>query len=360
MRPEEFRTLFPALRSTVWLDTPGAPPGSQPVVDTLRDALDDWSSGGFGWLEWDGAVAEARTLFARFIGVNPTTVSAVGSLGEAAATVAASIPRGRVVVPAQEFRSNLFPWTAGHEVVAVPPRHGSTRLEDLIDALDENTALLAVSEVTSREGQRLDLSALRTATDRVGARLFVNLTQSLGALSFDLAAVRPDYLAVHGYKWLLCPRGAAWLVTRPDLVGELRPLAPGWKSTGPPYGYFAGPMRLATDASRCDASPAWLSWMGACAALRLMLSLDARIVERHCLALATRLIERAREIGLRPLNDGGLSQIVVLRVEEADTIAARLRHGGIRATALGDRVRFGFHYFNNREDVDAVVRVLSK
>ncbi|WP_101783767.1 aminotransferase class V-fold PLP-dependent enzyme [Nonomuraea indica] len=359
MRPEEFRALFPALRSTVWLDTPGAPPGPQPVVDTLRDALDAWSGGGFDWLEWDGAVAEARTLFARLIGVDPATVSAVGSLGEAAATVAASIPRCRVVVPAQEFRSNLFPWTAGHDVVAVPPRHGITRLEDLIDALDEDTGLLAVSEVTSREGQRLDLPALRAATDRVGARLFVNVTQSLGALSFDWAAVRPDYLAVHGYKWLLCPRGAAWLVTRPNLVGELRPLVPGWRSTGPPYGYFAGSLRLAADAGRCDASPAWLSWMGACAALRLMLSLDARLVERHCLALATQLIERAQDIGLRHPNDGGLSQIVVLQMDEADTAAARLRHGGIRATTLGDRVRFGFHYFNNQEDVDAVVRLLT-
>jgi selenocysteine lyase/cysteine desulfurase len=159
----------------------------------------------------------------------------------------------------EEFRSNLFPWRARHQVVAVPARGGATRVEDLIDALDRRTLLLAVSEVTSREGQRLELPALRAATDRVGARLFVNPTQSLGALRFDAEAVRPDYLAVHGYKWLLCPRGAAWLATRPDRLEELRPLAPSWTSTGPPHGWFGGPLRLAGDATRCDASPAWFS-----------------------------------------------------------------------------------------------------
>ncbi|GII34814.1 aminotransferase class V-fold PLP-dependent enzyme [Planotetraspora mira] len=359
MSPEDFRELFPALRSTVWLDTPGAPPGAEPVTEALHEALSAWSTGAFDWLEWDAAAAEARTLFARLIGVDPATVSTLGSLAEAAATIAGSLPPGRIVVAAEEFRSNLFPWLARHDVVTVPARDGGTQVEDLIAALDDRTVLLAVSEVTSREGQRLDLPALRDATDRVGARLFVNLTQSLGALRFDMAAVRPDHLAVHGYKWLLCPRGAAWLVTRPDLLDELTPLAPNWKSTGPPHGYFGGPMRLAGDASRCDASPAWFSWIGACAALRLLGSLDARRVERHCLDLARHLTEQAGNLGLRRVAGGPLSQIVVLRSDHADRISMRLREHGVRATALGDRVRFGFHYFNNEDDVRTTLSALS-
>lgn len=357
MRAEEFRALFPALVDQVWLDTPGSPPGAAPVVAALQETIGNWASGAFDWAAWDGASAEARELFAGFVGVEPASVATVGSLAEAAATVALSLPPGRVVVAEQDFRSNLFPWSARHDVVAVPPRAGATREDDLIAVVDERTALLAVSEVTSREGRRLDLRALRAATDRVGARLFVNLTQSLGALRFD-PAVRPDYLAVHGYKWMLCPRGAAWLVARPDRVAELVPLAPNWKSTAPPYGYFGGPMRLAPDASRCDASPAWFAWIGACAALRLLGSLDAVAVERHCLGLAAELVERVGELGLHRAVDGPLSQIVVLRTAEAERLADALRRHHIRATALGDRVRFGIHYFNDASDVDAVVQAL--
>ncbi|WP_431933341.1 aminotransferase class V-fold PLP-dependent enzyme [Nonomuraea jabiensis] len=360
MSPEDFRGLFPALRSTVWLDTPGLPPGARPVTDALHEAVSAWSSGELDWPAWDAAAGEARTLFAPLVGADPATISTLGSLAEAAATVAGSLPRGRVVVAAEEFRSNLFPWLAQHDVVAVPARDGATRVEDLIAALDHDTVLLAVSEVTSREGQRLDLAALREATDRVGARLFVNLTQSLGALRFDPATVRPDYLAVHGYKWMLCPRGAAWLVTRPDRLGELTALAPSWKSTSPPHGYFGGPMRLADDADRCNTSPAWFSWLGACAALRLLGSLDAVRVERHCLDLAGQLTEQAAGIGYRRVVSGPLSQIVVLGTDHADRLSARLREQGVRATALGDRVRFGFHYFNNEDDVRTTLSILAE
>jgi selenocysteine lyase/cysteine desulfurase len=358
--PASFRELFPALRSTVWLDTPGAPPGARPVAEALHDAVSAWSSGEFDWRVWDAATEEARTLFACLAGVEPATVSTLGSLAEAAATVAASLPPGRVVVPAEEFRSNLFPWSARHEVVTVPARDGATRIEDLIAALDGRASLLAVSEVTSREGQRLDLGALRAATDRVGARLFVNLTQSLGALRFDAAAINPDYFAVHGYKWLLCPRGAAWLVTRPDRLDELSPLAPNWKSTSPPYGYFGGPADLSADARRCDASPAWFSWIGAKEALRLLGGLDAGEVERHCLGLARQLTEQSQAIGLRRVTGGPPSHIVVLHTDQADRLAGRLREHGVRATALGDRVRFGFHYFNNERDVRATLHALAE
>jgi selenocysteine lyase/cysteine desulfurase len=360
----QFRELFPALRATVWLDTPAAPPGAEPVVRVLGDALSAWSRGEFDPHEWDAATEEARGLFARLTGTEPGTVSVHGSMAEAAATVARSLPAGpgEIVVAEQEFRSNLYPWTAladdGWQVAVVPARGGQTRAEDLADAVTGRTVLLAVSEVTSREGQRLDLAALRAAADRVGARLFVDLTQSLGALRFD-AAVRPDYLAVHGYKWLLCPRGAAWLVTRADRVGELRPLAPNWRSSGPPYGYFGPPMRLAGDAARCDASPAWFSWVGACAALRLLGSLDADRVERHCLGLAAEFTSQAAALGLARVTSGPPSQIVALRAADAERLAGRLRQRGIRATSLGDRIRFGFHYFNNDDDVARTVEALA-
>jgi selenocysteine lyase/cysteine desulfurase len=358
VKPRDFRGLFPALERTVWLDTPGSPPGALPVTQALAQAVSDWSSGGFDWLDWDAASDEARRLFAQFVGVQSETVTTLGSLSEAAATVVESLPAGRIVVPACDFRSNLFPWQKRHEVVLVPPRDDGTHIDDLIAALDHDTVLLAVSEVTSGEGQRLDLPALRRATEAAGVRLFINLTQSLGVLHYDQAAVRADYVAVHGYKWLLCPRGAGWLVTREDRLRELRPLAPSWKSTGRPPGYF-GTAPLAADASRCDVSPAWFSWIGASAALRLFTAQDTRLIETHCLQLANLLTDEAASYGLHRVSSGPRSHIVALHTTNATAIAARLQANNIRATALGDRVRFGFHYFNNEQDVTAALRALT-
>ncbi|MCC5476909.1 aminotransferase class V-fold PLP-dependent enzyme [Streptomyces sp. JA03] len=321
--------------------------------------LTEWREGRFEWLDWDAAAGTARTLFADRLGIPAATVATMASVAEAAATVAATLPAGRVVVPACEFRSNLLPWTAldpaRHEVVLVPARDGAVRTEDLVAAVDERTVLLAVSEVLSRDGVRADLPALRAATDRCGARLFVDATQSMGVLHPDLNRVRPDYLAVHGYKWLLCPRGAAWLAVRPDRLDELAPLMPSWKSSPAPHAYFGGGLDPAPGAARCDTSPAWFSWIGANAALRLVGRLDPAEVERHCLSLADEFLSEARTLGLRRVANGGPSHIAVVRTDHAERLARRLAARRIRATALADRLRVGFHYFNDSLDVHTVL-----
>ncbi|MFP3988179.1 aminotransferase class V-fold PLP-dependent enzyme [Streptomyces sp. E11-3] len=352
------------MRVSTWLDTPGSPPSSAPVHRALGQALSQWHSGEFDWLDWDAAAAEARALFAGQLGVPRASVATMASVAEAAATVAASLPPGRIVVPAVEFRSNLLPWRfldpERYEVVTVAARDGAVRTEDLVAALDDRTVLLAVSELLSRDGVRAELPALRAATDAVGARLFVDATQTLGALRVNLSELRPDYLAVHGYKWMLCPRGAAWLVVRPDRLDGLRPLMPSWKSSPAPHAYFGGGLDLAPGAARLDTSPAWLSWSGACAAVRLLRRLDAAAVEAHCLALADEFLAGARELGIQRAASGRQSQIAVVRTEDAGRLTKELAAARIRASALADRLRVGFHYFNDRTDVEAALAAIRK
>ena len=83
---------------------------------------------------------------------------------------------------------------------------------------------MAVSSVQSADGHVADLAALRST----GVRVFVDGTQSIGALPLDLAGV--DYLAVSGYKWLLCPRGLGFLYVRRERLDEIEPWLAGWKS----------------------------------------------------------------------------------------------------------------------------------
>ncbi len=110
-------------------------------------------------------------------------------------------------------------------------------------------------------------------------------------------------------------------------------------------------------AACCDTSPAWLSWAGARAALRLSLALPPERVEQHCLTLAAAFRDGAGAAGAVPVGDG-TSHIAAVRVADPPWQLARLRSAGIRAAALGDRLRVGFHYFNNGSDVEAILRVL--
>lgn len=321
-----------------------------------------WLHGDFCWTDWDAAADKARIDFANYIGVHRSMVATVSSLSEAAATVAGSVPAGVVVLAEDEFRSNLLPWwgTGRSSVRVARRREGVSRTQSLIEAIDSDVVLVAVSEVLSNDGERVDLAKVRQACADKNARLFVNLTQSLGVLNTDLAELDADYVAVHGYKWMLCPRGAAWLVVREDRMDEMTPLVPSWKTTGPPIGYFGGPYRQADDMSRCDAAPAWFSWIGARSALKLLASLGRGQVEWHCLRLAEAFTESAHVLGFRGASLGAPSHIVSVELGNLDPIAVNyaLMQRKIKATVHNGRLRVGFHYFNSLDDVACVTELL--
>jgi selenocysteine lyase/cysteine desulfurase len=55
---------------------------------------------------------------------------------------------------------------------------------------------------------------------------------------------------------------------------------------------------------------------------------------------------------------GQPSHIGAVRVTDPDSVRARLRSHRVRARVLGDRLRVGFHYFNNDHDVAAALGAL--
>jgi selenocysteine lyase/cysteine desulfurase len=98
--------------------------------------------------------------------------------------------------------------------------------------------------------------------------------------------------------------------------------------------------------------------LGAEAAIALLSALPATAVEQHCLGLAAAFLDGAPEPGVVTVSTGPASHIAVVRVKDPDAVSARLRSGGVRARVLGDRLRVGFHYFNNDQDVTAALGAL--
>lgn len=157
----DFRREFASLRDWRWFATPGVCPGAATVTNAMDSSLQAWGTGDFSWLDWEARADTARGAFASLVSAALDDVALMGSLAEAAATVAGSLRAGRVVVPAQEFRSNLFPWLAlrarGVEVVLVDVQDAGTA--GLVDAIVGGTSLVAFSDVQSDCGLRLDAQA---------------------------------------------------------------------------------------------------------------------------------------------------------------------------------------------------------
>jgi selenocysteine lyase/cysteine desulfurase len=366
VNPAELRSLFPALERVVYLNTPTASPGARPVLDALHRVEAEWEQGEFSWQAWEAEADATRELFGRLVGGRAEHVSLVSSVAEAAATVAASLSPGRVIVGAREFQSNLFPWLAlrgrGFDVMEVPAdQEGVVRTDALLGAIDDRTVLVAVTEVQSSNGFRVRIGDLGRRCREVGARLFVDLAQSLGALRFDVEEAGADFVASHGYKWLLAPRGAAWLWVRPELLGRIRPLAPSWKTVADPYGdYYGGPMDLPDNGRRLDATLAWFSWAGARAALDLVTSLDAEEVESHCLGLAGAFRQEAAARGFTLIPQEMPTQTVALRLPDPVGLRDRLRERRVIGSVREGSLRLGFHAYNDETDVDSALAALGR
>jgi selenocysteine lyase/cysteine desulfurase len=202
--------------------------------------------------------------------------------------------------------------------------------------------------VQSATGEVADLDALRAT----GARLFVDATQAAGAFPLDVSGI--DYLGAAAYKWLLCPRGLAFLYVRPERLSEVEPWLAGWKSTPDAYNRYFGPPRdLTDDARRLDVSLAWFSAAGGRTSLELLSELGVDRIAAHDLALASRFCAGH---GLAE----PASPIVRLAVPDAEHTLARLEAAGIRAAGRAGAVRLSFHLYNTEADVDRALEALDR
>jgi selenocysteine lyase/cysteine desulfurase len=325
-----------------YLDTAsyGLPP--EPAWEAFQRAAAGWRSGE-PWEPWNDSVDRARTSFATLARVPVERVATGASAAELMGLVAAALPRrSRVVAYERDFTSLLFPFLAnGHELVTVP-------LDRIADAVDDGTAAVAVSAVQSSSGAVADLDAIEAAARAHGALVLLDATHAIGWL--PLEGARYDAVVAAGYKWLLSPRGTAYLGVSDRLFEQLVPLHANWFAADDrETGSYGPPLRLAREARRFDTSPAWLMWIAAEESLRVLVGLGLERIHAHDLALANRF--RAG-LGLEP----GNSAIVSVELPGA---AEKLERAGIRAATRAEFLRTSFHCSTTESDVDAALEALS-
>lgn len=326
-----------------FLNTPtfGLPP--QFLLDVLHSCLGEWQAGTMQAASFDDPVRAGRAGYAQLAGVPVESVAMAGNVSAALGLVAAAIPDGsRVAVLSGEFTSTTFPFAAqgrGITVTELTP----TELIDRAADFD----VVSVSLVQSANGAVLDLAALRAAVQGADTITVIDLTQALGWACPDVSWVDVTVAAV--YKWLLAPRGTAWMSLSERVAATMTPHAANWYAGEQPWQSIYGlPLRLAADARRFDTSPAWFSVLGAGLTLPWLASLDRVAVKQHTVGLANRL--RA-EIEL-PQQDSAIVSIPIADASE------RLQRAGIRASMRAGALRVGFHLYNTEDDLDRLVDAL--
>jgi selenocysteine lyase/cysteine desulfurase len=315
-----------------------------------------------------------RTRAARLIGSDADSIALVPSASYGLAIAARNLPLAsgqNIVVLGDQFPSNYYVWTAKAEPAGAQIRIARRDADDdwsaaVLANIDADTAIVAVPHCHWADGRRVDLVAVGAACRAVGAALVLDLTQSLGAMRFDLAAVQPDFAVAAGYKWQLSPYGTGLLYVAPRWQdGE--PIEWNWLNRAGSQDfarlidytddYQPGARRY--DFGEC-ANPPLL--MGACAALDLI---DSWGVDNIAETLAARTETMAAQAAALGLSAAPLAKraphFLALGFDTAvppallDRMAARNVYGSVRGTSL----RVTPHLYIDAADVAALMAALA-
>jgi selenocysteine lyase/cysteine desulfurase len=316
------------------------------AADALVDTVRTWRAGSMRVWDFDDDIGVAREAWAQLVGVYPSHVATGSSVSQLVRLVASSVSDNtKVLTVHNEFTSVTFPFVAQqHRGVTVT----ESTYSELIPQVCEHD-LVAISAVQSADGTVMNLGELQAAVGETGALVLLDVSQAAGWLPLQLDWAH--FVVGAGYKWLLTPRGAAWMAVRPDVLRDVVPQVANWSGAHDMWSSLYGlPLRLSDQARRLDSSPVWFAQRGAAVALPWVAGLDLTEVRKHCVALADATLAG---LGEQPRGSA------IVSLDLPPDAAVRLVHAGATVSTRAGRTRLSFHLYNTMDDVDLVLKALT-
>ena len=317
----------------------------------------------------------ARDLFARLINAQADDIAIIPACSYGTATAARNLPvaKGQTLVALQDqFPSNVYPWRElaadrGAQVVTISRGGNDGWTPRILDAIDADTAIVALPHCHWTDGSLIDLEAVGRRCREFGTALVVDLTQSIGALPFDVTAVQPDFAVAAGYKWMLGPYTLGFLYVAPQHRNG-RPLEHNWIARQGSED-FAGLVDYKSEfqpgARRYDMGEGanFIALPMAVAALEQLLEWGVAEIQATLAAMTTKVAERAAPLGLGasdPALRAGHFLGLSFPGAVPDGLPERLARDGVHVSVRGQSMRVTPHLFNNGADVDRLINALAR
>ncbi|MBL4907342.1 MAG: aminotransferase class V-fold PLP-dependent enzyme [Sneathiella sp.] len=317
----------------------------------------------------------ARKLFANLINADAEDIAIIPAASYGLAVAAKNIPvkKGKtVLILKDQFPSNFYCWqelcneTGGRIVTIEPPMdHDWTKV--ILEKINENTALAALPHNLWTDGGLLDLERIGKRLREVGAKLVLDVTQSLGAMPLDVSKIKPDFLVAAAYKWLLGPYSVGFMYVAPEHQNGI-PIEHSWLNR---HGSedFSALVDYQDDfqpgAVRYDMGQrANFALMPvAVAALQQISEWGVEEIYKSLTEKTSNIAKAAEELGFKSLPLAhraghflGLSHANGI----SPTLLADLAEEKIFVSARGKSLRITPHLYNNTHDAERLINALAK
>jgi selenocysteine lyase/cysteine desulfurase len=322
-----------------------------------------------------------RVEFAKLINAtNEDRIAIIPSASYGISTVAKNvrIKKGEhILVAAEQFPSNYYPWQAlgaetGAEVKVVSPEkefkdRGKIWNAKFLEGINPSTRVVALAHCHWADGTVFDLAAIRKRTRDVGALLIVDGTQSVGAFPFDVQKIQPDALVCAAYKWLLGPYSIG-LAYYSEYFNDGKPLEENWINrldsedfsslvTYHPE-YQPGARRFSMgEQSNFILAPMALK------AIEQLNRWGIQNIQEYCQSITEPAIGALRDKGFLveelPYRSSHLFGVRYSKQLNPEKLKATLNKHKVLVSVRGDAIRVSPNVYNDTQDVQRLVKVLS-
>ena len=355
------RERFPIFERLTYVNSCSQGALSDAVRDAYLDYLEGWDDRGAPWEYWVERAETARSTFARLVSAQPDDVAVTTSVSAGVSAFASAIDfsvRPKVVISDYEFPTIGQIWHAqarrGAEVVVAHP-------DEVIDAIDERTAVVSITAVCYRNGARLPVEEIAAVARAKGALTVLDAYQAAGTYPLDVRELGVDVVAAGVLKYLLASAGLAFMWVRPGL--DLVPTQTGWFADEDIFKMDHRDYSPSATARRFEAgTPPVPAIYGGIAGMELMLDIGIAETREHVNALNERLIAGVDDLGgtvITPRDAERRGALVCVRSTDAPALVRALAGDGIVVSERDSSLRVSAHAYNNEDDIDAVLASLA-
>lgn len=241
-----FRARFQLREGLVYLD--GNSLGALPHATATRLGQmirSEWGDGLItSWLgaDWVGAPQRIGDKIARLLGAAPGEIVATDSTSVnlfKALTAALSLRPGRSVILSEStnFPTDVYMMQGIEAFSGGRIRAVTADPDQVLDVLDENVAVLLLTQVHYKTGQIRDMAAVTAAAHARGALVVWDLSHSAGAIAVDLNGAGADFAVGCGYKFMNGGPGAPAFLFAARRHQNAMPVLSGWFGHARPFAF---------------------------------------------------------------------------------------------------------------------------
>ena len=366
-----YRAEFPVVEQRTYLISASLGPLSRRSRALAEEHLDLWGRLGPEELWLDHGLPrlqQCRERFAAVIGADPDEVAIVPSVSSGLSSIASCLDfsaRPKVVLSAMDFPTNHYVWRAqeasGAKLDVVPTPDGvRVEAEDVVQRIDEQTAIVNTNRVLFESSWIMDLEPIVEAAHDTGAYVVVDDFHGSGIVPLDVHSLGVDFLLSGALKWLCGGQGIAFLYCRRDLAEQMEPRVVGWFGTVDPFDFDRSRLRLLPNAGRFETGTYALpqAWTAA-GGLEIILEVGVDAIRARNQELTRGIITHADAAGLEvatPRDDDRRGGLVRVRVPGGRSGAEKMVHALFERDVVldqrGDALRISPHFFNDEQDLE--------